>query len=92
VNVSSFAVYSNWSIPRGGLLDEACEVERDPFLRYEPYCYTKTKQDQVVQQVCQEQAIPLVTIRPDAVLLEISNASRRPRRKHTETGRRGHTT
>lgn len=67
VNVSSFAVYSNWSIARGGLLDEACQVERDPYLRYEPYCYAKTKQDEVVQQICQEHAIPLVTIRPGAV-------------------------
>jgi nucleoside-diphosphate-sugar epimerase len=67
VNVSSFAVYSNWCIPRGGLLDEGCEVERDPYLRFEPYCYAKTKQDEIVRVMCREHAIPLVTVRPGAV-------------------------
>ena len=67
VNLSSFAVYSNLSIPRGGLLDEGCEVERDPYSRYEPYCYAKTKQDEIAQEMCREHAIPLVTVRPGAV-------------------------
>lgn len=67
VNVSSFAVYSNWSIPRGGMLDEGCEVESDPYVRHEPYCYAKTKQDQLVQEMSREHAIPVVTVRPGAV-------------------------
>lgn len=67
VNVSSFAVYSNWSIPRGGMLDEQCEIESDPYLRYEPYCYAKTKQDEIVQEMSREHNIPVVTVRPGAV-------------------------
>ena len=67
LNVSSFAVYSNWSIPRGGLLDEQCAVESDPYLRYEPYCYAKTKQDELVQEMSAKHGIPVVTVRPGAV-------------------------
>jgi nucleoside-diphosphate-sugar epimerase len=79
VNVSSFAVYSNWSIPRGGLLDERCEVERDPYLRYEPYCYAKTKQDEVLQEMSRKHAIPLVTVRPGAVFGPCSRQYLTPR-------------
>jgi nucleoside-diphosphate-sugar epimerase len=67
INVSSFAVYSNWSIPRGGMLDERCAVESEPYLRHEPYCYAKTKQDEIVQEMSRVHAIPVVTVRPGAV-------------------------
>src|SRR6267143_4375557 len=39
VNVSSFAVYSPKNIRRGGMLDEMCEVDRNPLDRHEAYCY-----------------------------------------------------
>jgi len=67
VNVSSFAVYSNWSIPRGALLDEQCAVEPDPSARHEPYCYAKAKQDELVQEMCTKNSVPFVTVRPGAV-------------------------
>jgi nucleoside-diphosphate-sugar epimerase len=79
VNVSSFAVYSNWSIPRGGMLDERCEVESDPYVRYEPYCYAKTKQDELVQEMCRKHAIPVVTVRPGAVFGPRSRQELTPR-------------
>jgi nucleoside-diphosphate-sugar epimerase len=67
LNVSSFAVYSNWSIPRRGMLDEQCAVESNPYLRYEPYCYAKTKQDELAREMGEQYGIPVVTVRPGAV-------------------------
>jgi nucleoside-diphosphate-sugar epimerase len=37
VNISSIAVYSNEKIPRGGLLDESCEVDTKFVERWEAY-------------------------------------------------------
>lgn len=67
VQISSFAVYSNWKLPRGGLLDETCEVEPDPVQRYEPYCYAKIKQDQLVIEYGRKSKVPYVIVRPGAV-------------------------
>jgi nucleoside-diphosphate-sugar epimerase len=67
LNVSSFAVYSNLKIKRGGLLDETCEVESDPVQRYEPYCYGKVKQDELVFEYNKKYNIPFVIVRPGAV-------------------------
>jgi 2-alkyl-3-oxoalkanoate reductase len=67
VNVSSFAVYSNWKLPRGGLLDERCDIEKGPEYRHEPYCYAKAQQDQLVEELGGTLEIPYVIVRPGAV-------------------------
>ena len=67
VNVSSFTVYSNNKIPRGGLLDELCELERQPHLRGEAYCYAKVKQDELLMEYGKKYDIPYVILRPGAV-------------------------
>jgi nucleoside-diphosphate-sugar epimerase len=67
LNVSSFAVYSNEKIKRGGLLDEACEVERHLLDRYEPYVYSKAKQDELVLDYAARYGLPYVIVRPGAV-------------------------
>lgn len=67
VNVSSFAVYSNWNLPRSAVLDENCAVEADPVTRCEPYCYTKLRQEQLVQDWGRRREIPYVIVRPGAV-------------------------
>jgi len=67
VNVSSFAVYSNQKIKRGGVLDEQCEIESDLSGMYDPYTYAKLKQDELVLEYGRKYAIPYVVVRPGAV-------------------------
>lgn len=74
LNVSSFAVYSNVNIERGGLLDEACEIESPPQKRAEAYCYGKIKQDEIVSEYSKEHNLPCVTVRPGVVFGPGKNA------------------
>jgi nucleoside-diphosphate-sugar epimerase len=67
VNVSSFAVYSNFRLRRGALLDETCELETEHVLRNEPYAYAKLKQDELVQEYSARLNMPYVIVRPGAV-------------------------
>jgi len=67
VNVSSFAIYSNWNITGGGLLDETCELESRPVERAEAYTFAKLKQDQLVLEFAQKYGVPYVILRPGAV-------------------------
>lgn len=64
VNISSFAVYSNEKIRRGGLLDESCEVDAKLVERYDPYAYGKAKQDEVVLEYARTFSLPYVIVRP----------------------------
>jgi nucleoside-diphosphate-sugar epimerase len=67
VNISSFSVYSNHRIPRGGLLDETCALENNFTERYEAYCYGKLKQEELVQTYAKRFRMPYVILRPGAV-------------------------
>ena len=67
VNISSFAVYSNQSKPRRGLLDESCPVENRPHLRGDAYCFAKVKQDEIVTEYGEKFGIPYVIVRPGYV-------------------------
>ena len=67
VHVSSFAVYSNWNIRRGGLLDETCELESRPVERAEAYAFAKLKQERLVVEYAEKHGIPYVILRPGAV-------------------------
>lgn len=67
VNVSSIAVYSNEKIPRGGLLDETCEVDARMLERHEPYTYGKLKQDEMVLEYARLHNLPYVIVRPSVV-------------------------
>jgi nucleoside-diphosphate-sugar epimerase len=67
VNVSSFAVYTNWHISRGSLLDETCELESQIVERAEAYAFAKLKQDELVFEYAQKYALPYVILRPGAV-------------------------
>lgn len=67
VNVSSFSVYSNKKIKRRGLLDETCEIESDPKIRGDAYCYAKIGQDQLVIEYNKKYKIPFVIVRPGVV-------------------------
>ena len=67
VNISSISVYSNRNIPRGGVLDESCEVDTQWVERYEPYAYGKAKQDNIVKDYAEKHNLPYVIVRPSVV-------------------------
>jgi nucleoside-diphosphate-sugar epimerase len=67
VNVSSFAVYSNAKVRRGGILDERCDVEARPEARGEAYCYAKVRQEELAVEFCKKHNFPYVTVRPGVV-------------------------
>jgi nucleoside-diphosphate-sugar epimerase len=67
VNVSTFAVYSNFSLARNTVLDETCELENNLRERYDAYVYAKLKQDQLVAAYSQRTGLPYVTVRPAVV-------------------------
>jgi nucleoside-diphosphate-sugar epimerase len=67
VNISSIAVYSNEHIPRGGLLDESCEIDSKMLERHEPYTYGKAKQDEIVLEYAEKHNLPYVIVRPSVV-------------------------
>lgn len=67
VNVSSFAVYSNFRMTRGALLDERTALETEPTRRHDPYGYGKLKQEQLVEQYARTSNVPYVIVRPGSV-------------------------
>jgi nucleoside-diphosphate-sugar epimerase len=67
VNVSSFAVYSNLSLKRNGLLDETCPLEMAPQERFDAYSFGKLKQEEIVREYAKHYRLPCVTLRPGYV-------------------------
>jgi nucleoside-diphosphate-sugar epimerase len=67
VNISSFAVYSNRSLKRGGILDESCAIETPAYARHDAYAYGKIKQDELVLEYAKNKGIGCVILRPGAV-------------------------
>ena len=67
LSVSSLAVHSGFQIRRGALLDEDSPIESEHMKRFDPYCYGKIKQDEIVMAYGKEHRIPYVIIRPGTV-------------------------
>ncbi len=67
VNVSSFAVYSNLGLKRGGLLDETCPLEDAPQERFDAYGFGKLKQEEIVREYGCRYKLPYVILRPGYV-------------------------
>ena len=67
VNVSSFAVYSNWNLGRGDLWDENCPLETNLPERHDAYVYGKLKQDELVLGYHQKHGVPFTIVRPGIV-------------------------
>jgi nucleoside-diphosphate-sugar epimerase len=67
VNVSSFAVYSNLSLKRNGVLDETCPLERASQERFDAYGFGKLKQEEIVREYANRYGLPCVTLRPGYV-------------------------
>jgi nucleoside-diphosphate-sugar epimerase len=67
VNVSSFAVYSNLTLKRNGLLDETCPLEAAPQERFDAYGFGKLKQEEIVREYAKHYRLRCVTLRPGYV-------------------------
>lgn len=67
VSISSLAVHSGYAMRPGALLDEASPIEHEHMKRFDPYCYGKIKQDQLVAQYGRESGVPYVIVRPGPV-------------------------
>lgn len=67
VNVSSFAVYSNYRLRRGAVWDESCPLEDYLEQRHDAYAYGKIKQDELVQAYHAREGVPYVIVRPGIV-------------------------
>ena len=67
VLVSSFAVYSYIGKKRGAVLDEGCELESAFMERYDPQCFAKIKQEEILKQYSEKFNIPFVIVRPGSV-------------------------
>jgi nucleoside-diphosphate-sugar epimerase len=67
VNVSSFAVYSNFKLKRGALLDETCPLEDSPQERFDAYGFGKLKQEELVKEYGKRYNLPFVIVRPGTV-------------------------
>ena len=67
VNVSSFAVYSNFRMKRGAPLDETSPIEESPRERFDAYTLGKLKQEEIVRDFGRRRKIPFVILRPGTV-------------------------
>jgi nucleoside-diphosphate-sugar epimerase len=67
VNVSSFAVYSNFRMERGAPLDEMSPTEESPRERFDAYTFGKLKQEEIVRYFGRGRKIPFVILRPGTV-------------------------
>ncbi len=67
VNVSSFAVYANINIPRGGVLDENSPIETSFQERYDAYGFGKWKQEEIVRDYGDQHDLKYVILRPGTV-------------------------
>lgn len=67
VNVSSFAVYSNRTLARGAMLDEAAPLEDSFQERFDAYGYGKLKQEEIVRHYGSAHGLRYVILRPGTV-------------------------
>jgi nucleoside-diphosphate-sugar epimerase len=67
VNVSTFAVYSNFKLAHGAMIDESCPLETAPLERHDAYSFGKVKQEELVREYGRERSLPYVIMRPGAV-------------------------
>jgi nucleoside-diphosphate-sugar epimerase len=74
VNVSSFAVYSNFRLRPGAIWDESCPLEDDWGERYDAYAYAKMKQDELVLSYHRNHGILFTIVRPGIVIGPGKNA------------------
>lgn len=74
VNVSSFAVYSNFRLRRGSVWNESCPLEDNLGERHDAYAYGKIKQDELVLAYHRKHGVPVTIVRPGIVFGPGKNA------------------
>ncbi len=67
VSISSLAVHSGSLLKPGDLLDETCPIETDHMARFDPYCFGKIKEDELVMSYGRDRRLPYVIVRPGPV-------------------------
>jgi nucleoside-diphosphate-sugar epimerase len=67
LSVSSLSVYSGALLRRGQLVDESSPMETEHMARFDPYCYGKIKQDELVMRYGKDYGIPFAIVRPGVV-------------------------
>lgn len=67
LSISSLAVHSGFRIRSGAVLDEKSAIENNHMARYDPYCYGKIKQDELLMVYGKKYGIPFTIIRPGPV-------------------------
>ncbi len=67
LSVSSIAVHSGFQMRRGSLLDETSPIEKNHMARFDPYCYGKVKQDELVVSYGERYRLPWVIVRPGVI-------------------------
>lgn len=67
LSVSSLSVHSGFLIHRGDLVDETSPIERNHMARFDPYCYGKIKQDELVMFYGARHQLPYVIVRPGII-------------------------
>jgi nucleoside-diphosphate-sugar epimerase len=67
VHVSSFSVYDYAAVGLGGTVSESTPIEPAPRMR-DAYTMTKIAQERLVTDACAQASVPLVVIRPGAII------------------------
>ena len=67
VHVSSFSVYDYAAVGSGGAVTESTPIEPAPRTR-DAYTMTKIAQERLVTETCAQAGVPLVVIRPGAII------------------------
>lgn len=67
VSISSLSVYSGIGLRRGAVLKEDSKIEEEHMSRYDPYCYGKIKQDELVVAYGKKYGLPYTIVRPGPV-------------------------
>jgi nucleoside-diphosphate-sugar epimerase len=67
LSVSSLSVYSGSALRPGQLVDENSPLETEHMARFDPYCYGKIKQDEIVMRYGRDYGVPYVIVRPGVV-------------------------
>jgi nucleoside-diphosphate-sugar epimerase len=67
LSISSLSVHSGLALRKGQVLDEASPIESDHMERFDPYCFGKIKQDELVMNYGKKYRIPYAILRPGLV-------------------------
>jgi len=67
LSVSSLSVYSGAALRPGELVSESSPIETEHMARFDPYCFGKIKQDELVMTYGRDYGVPYAIVRPGVV-------------------------